>query len=307
MYKYSNNITKQAIKDACNAYKKFFKGLSKHPKFKSKKKSKPSFYNDTFKIKFISTHVQLEKIGKIRLSEKDRIPIGKYMNPRITYDGLKWYLSISIEIEDNIKPILNNLSIGIDVGIKDLAILSNGMVYKNINKSNKIKKLEKKLKRLQRKTSSKYEKNKQGNKFIKTNNIIKLEVKIKKIHKILTNIRTDYIQKATIEIVRIKPSQIVMETLDIKGMMKNKHLVKYIQQQKLFEFKTLIKYKSNKYGINFIEVNRWYPSSKTCSECGYVKSKLSLKEREFICEDCGIVIDRDLNAAINLSRYNNIL
>ena len=277
--------------------------MSKFPKFKSKKKSKPSFYNDTFKIKFIPTHVQLEKIGKIKLSEKDKIPQGKYMNPRLTYDGLKWYLSISIEIEDEIKPILNNLSIGIDLGVKDLAILSNGIIYNNINKSKKVKKIEKKLKRLQRKTSRKYEKNKQGNKFIKTKNINKYENKIRKIHKKLTNIRTDYIQKVTTEIVKIKPSQIVMEILDIKGMMKNKHLVKYIQQQKLYEFKTLIKYKSNKYGINFIEVDRWYPSSKTCSECGYIKSKLSLKEREFICEDCGIVIDRDLNAAINLSQY----
>jgi len=281
--------------------------LSKYPKFKSKKKSKPSFYNDTFQIKFTPTHVQLEKIGKIRLSEKDRIPQEKYMNPRLTYDGLKWYLSVAIEIEDNIKPILTNESIGIDVGVKDLAILSNGIIYKNINKSKKVKKLEKKLKRLQRKTSRKYEKNKQGNKFIKTKNINKYENKIRKIHKILTNIRTDYIQKTVTEIVRIKPSQIVMETLDIKGMMKNKHLAKFIQQQKLYEFKILIKYKSNKYGITFIEADRWYPSSKTCSECGYIKSKLSLKEREFICEDCGIVIDRDLNAAINLSRYNNIL
>jgi len=277
--------------------------LSKYPKFKSKKKSKPSFYNDTFQIKFTPTHVQLEKIGKIRLSEKERIPQGKYMNPRITYDGLKWYLSIAVEIENNIKPILTNESIGIDVGVKDLAILSNGMTYKNINKSKKVKKLEKKLKRLQRKTSRKYEKNKQGNKFIKTKNINKLEVKTRKIHKRLTNICTDYIQKTTTEIVKIKPSQIVMEILDIKGMMKNKHLAKYIQQQKLYEFKTLIKYKSNKYGINFIEVDKWFPSSKTCSECGYIKSKLSLKEREFICEDCGIIIDRDINAAINLSRY----
>ena len=227
------------------------------------------------------------------------------MNPRLTYNGLNWYLSIAVEIKNEIKPILTNESIGIDVGVKDLAILSNGIVYKNINKSKKVKKLEKKLKRLQRKSSKKYEKNKQGNKIIKTNNIKKLEVKIRKIHKMFTNIRTDYIQKTTTEIVRTKPSQIVMETLNIKGMMKNKHLAKYMQKQKLFEFKTLIKYKSNKYGINFIEVNRWYPSSKTCSECGYVKSKLSLKEREFICEDCGIVIDRDLNAAINLSRYSD--
>lgn len=303
LYKYSNNITKQAIKDACDAYKKFFKGLSKYPKFKSKKKSKPSFYNDTFKIKFTSTHVQLEKIGKIKLSEKNRIPQGKYMNPRISFDGLNWYLSISVEIGNNIKPILTNESLGIDVGVKDLAIVSNGTKYKNINKSKKVKKLEKNLKRLQRKVSNKYEMNKDGNKFIKTNNIIKFEVVIKKIHKRLNNIRTDYIQKITTEIVITKPSKIVMETLNIKGMMKNKHLAKSIQQQKLYEFKTILHYKCNKDGIEFIEADRWLPSSKTCSECGYIKPKLSLGEREFVCEECGCVIDRDLNAAINLSRY----
>lgn len=303
LYKYSNNITKQAIKDACDAYKKFFKGSSKFPKFKSKKKSKPSFYNDTFKIKFIQTHVQLEKIGKIKLSEYNRIPQGKYMNPRVSFDGLNWYLSISVEIEDNIKPILTNESLGIDVGIKDLAILSNGGKHKNINKSKKVKKLEKRLKRLQRKVSKKYEMNKQGNNFIKTNNIKKLEVEIKRVYKRLNNIRTDYIQKTTTEIVKTKPFRVVMETLNIKGMMKNKHLAKSIQQQKLYEFKTTLQYKCKRDGIEFIEADRWYPSSKTCSECGYKKPKLSLGEREFICEECGCIIDRDINAAINLSRY----
>ena len=303
LYKYSNNITKQAIKDACDAYKRFFKGLSKFPKFKSKKKSKPSFYNDTFKIKFTSTHVQLEKIGKIKLSERDRMLQGKYYNPRITFDGVDWYLSIGVEVEDNIKPVLTDIKLGIDVGVKDLAIVSNGTKYKNINKSRQVKKLEKKLRRLQRKVSKKYQMNKQDKKFIKTNNIKKLEVEIKKVYKRLTNIRTDYIQKVTTEIVKPKPSQIVMETLNIGGMMKNKHLSKAIQQQKLYEFKILLKYKSIRNGVKFIEANKWYPSSKTCSKCGYIKPKLSLGEREFVCESCGCIIDRDLNAAVNLSRY----
>jgi len=148
--------------------------------------------------------------------------------------------------------------------------------------------------------------NKDGKKFIKTNNIRKLEVKIRKVYKRLSNIRTDYIQKVSTEIVKSKPSQIIMETLNIKEMMKNKYLSKAIQQQKLYEFKTLLKYKSIRDEIEFIEANRWYPSSKTCSECGYKKPKLSLGEREFICESCGFIIDRDLNAAINLSRYEII-
>jgi len=304
--KYSASTISQHVKDADNAYKKFFKGLSNFPKFKSKKKSKPSFYSRYDRISFTLTHVQLEKIGKIKLSEYNRIPIGKtikYMNPRVTFDGLNWYLSIAVELENNINPILINEKLGIDVGVKDLAIVSNGNVYKNINKSKTIKKLEKKLKRLQRKVSKKYLMNKQDKKFIKTNNIKKLEFEIQKVYKRLSNIRTDYIQKVSTEIVKFKPSRIVMETLNIKDMMKNRHLSKAIQQQKLYEFKILLKYKSIRDGIEFIEADRWYPSSKTCSECGYKKLKLSLGEREFICESCGCIIDRDLNAAVNLSQY----
>jgi putative transposase len=251
----------------------------------------------------IEAHPSLYKIGKIKLSEKDKIPKGKYLNPRISHDGLNWYLTISVELDNNFKYLLTDESLGIDVGVKDLAILSNGKKYKNINKQTKIKSLEKKVKRLQRKASKKYENNKQGKKYIKTKNIEKLEVAMRKIYKRLTNIRTDYIQKVTTEIVKTKPSRIVMETLDINGMMKNKSLSKAIQDQKLYKFKVILHQKSEKYGIEFIQADRWYPSSKTCSECGYKKPKLSLGEREFICENCGSIIDRDLNAAMNLSRY----
>ena len=301
---YSNNITKQAIKDACDAYCKFFKGLSDKPKFKSRKKSQPKFYQDTDKIKFKDGKVRLEKIGWVKLSEKNRIPENvKYTNPRVKFDGIQWYISVGVEVEQELIE-LSGESIGIDVGIKDFAICSNiEKPYKNINKTQKVRKLEKKLRRLQRKISNKYEKNKEGRSYVKTCNIIKLEKNIRKLHKHLDNIRTDNRHKVTTEIVKTKPSRIVMESLNVRGMMKNKHISKSIAQQGLYDFKSILRYKSNKYGIEFVEADKWYPSSKTCSVCGHVKTKMSLSEREFKCECCGIVIDRDKNAAINLSRY----
>ena len=301
---YSNNITKQAVKDACDAYYKFFEGLSKKPKFKSRKKSPPKFYQDTEKIKFKDGKVRLEKIGWVTLSEKDKIPENcKYTNPRVTFDGVHWYISVGIgAAQQSVE--LTGESIGIDVGIKDLAVCSNiDTPYKNINKTKKIKKLEKKLRRLQCKVSNKYEKNKEGRSYVKTGNIIKLEKNIRKLHKRLDNIRTDNRQKITTEIAKTKPTRIVMEDLNIKGMMKNKHLSKAIAQQGLYEFKLMMQYKCERQGTEFVEADKWYPSSKTCSECGYVKTKLSLSEREFKCECCGAVIDRDKNASINLSRY----
>jgi len=301
---YSNNITKQAVKDACDAYYKFFNKLSDKPKFKSRKKSPPKFYQDTEKIKFKNGKVRLEKIGWIRLSEKDRVPEGvKYTNPRVKFDGVHWYVSVGIETEQEAVE-LSDESIGIDVGIKNLAVCSNiDTPFKNVNKSKKIRKLEKKLRRLQRKVSNKYEKNKEGRSYVKTSNIVKLERNIRKLHKRLDNIREDNRHRVTAAIAKTKPSRIVMENLNVSGMMKNKHLSKAIASLGLYRFKQTMQYKCSKYGIEFVEVDKWFPSSKTCSECGYVKNKLSLSEREFICECCGISIDRDKNAAVNLSRY----
>lgn len=300
----SNNVAKQAVKDGCEAYKKFFKGLADKPRFKRRRKSKPSFYNDVIKIKFSSTHVQLEKLGKVKLSEYGRIPTGvKYSNPRISFNGVHWYISVGIEsIQEAVE--LTGESIGIDLGIKDLAICSNREEpYKSINKTKRVKKLEKKMRRLQRKVSNKYQLNKKGGSYVKTSNIVKLEKNIIKLHKSLDNIRTDYRHKVTTEIVKTKPSRIVMESLNVKGMMKNRHLSKVVAKQGFFEFKTMIQYKAEKYGIEFVEADKWFASSKTCSACGYIKPKLSLSERTFVCEHCGSAIDRDKNASINLSRY----
>lgn len=298
----SNNVAKQAVKDACNAYKRFFMGQSEKPKFKSRRKSKPSFYNDNIKLKVKNNIVLIEKVGWVNTSEQLPIDV-KYNNPRISYDGKYWYISVGIEVENPVVELTGE-SIGIDVGIRDLAVCSNGMTFKNINKTKLVNNLEKRLRRLQRKISKKYEMNKEGRNFVKTSNIIKLEKQIRLIHRRLSNIRNNHLHQATNKIVKTKPSRVVMETLNIKGMMRNKHLSKAIAEQCLYDFKVKLKYKCEFNGIEFVEADKWYPSSKTCSECGHIKSRLSLSERIYICEDCGVAIDRDYNASINLSRYS---
>ena len=311
---YSNNIPKQAIKDACDSYKKFFKGYSKFPKFKSKKKSRPSFYVDNIKIQFTDTHVKLEKISNskkknkanlnwIRLAEKGRIPINcKYSNPRVTFDGVNFWISVGVEFEDN-SEIPTNKGIGIDLGIKDLAICSDSNTYKNINKTKEVKRLKKKKRRLQRKVSRKYEINKKGGSYHKTSNIIKLENQLLKLNHRLTNIRHNYLHQVTSEIINRKPMFISLEDLNVKGMMKNRHLAKAIQEQCFHEFRRIITYKAEWNNIKVIVVPRFYPSSKTCSECGAIKRNLKLSDREYICSECGCVIDRDYNASVNLMKY----
>ena len=302
----SNNVAKQAVKDGCEAYKKFFKGLADKPRFKSRRKAKPSFYNDTSKLKVKENSVLIETIGWITVKRNSIQMNCKYSNPRVSFDGMYWYLSVGTEKEQP-KLELTNESLGIDVGIKDLAICSNGMTFKNINKTKSVKKLEKRLRRLQRRVSRKYLKNKEGSKFVKTSNLIKIEKQIKLLHRKLANIRSNHSHQATNMIVKTKPSRVVMETLNIKGMMKNRHLSKAIAKQCLYEFKRQMQYKCVFNGIEFVEADRWFPSSKTCSECGHIKQKLSLSVRTYICEECGCVIDRDYNASVNLSRYELVV
>nr|DAJ32357.1 MAG TPA: endonuclease [Caudoviricetes sp.] len=313
----SNDVTKQAIKDACNTYKKFFKGKCKYPKFKSKKRSPPSFYQDNVKIQFTETHVKVEKISMsqkrnkrklnwIKLCEKGKIPTDcKYMNPRFTYDGIYWYVSVGVEIEDNDNDNANpqsNEGVGIDLGIKDLAICSDGNTYGNINKTQRVKKIEKRKRRLQRSISRRYEKNKKGASYCKTSNIIKRKKELLIVTKRLTNIRQNYLHQTTSEIVKRKPSFICMEDLNVSGMMKNKHLSKALQEQKLYEFRRQIKYKSELNNIPVIIADRFFPSSKLCSCCGNVKRDLKLSDRVYKCE-CGNVIDRDFQASLNLKVY----
>ncbi|WP_339166131.1 transposase [Paenibacillus sp. FSL R5-0341] len=302
LYDVSNNVAKQAVKDACDAYKKMFKGQSKKPKFKIKKRSKPAFYNDTVKFKVKDSKVLLEKIGWVATSEQ--LPESdKYSNPRVSFDGKYWYVSVGIEQEQE-SPELSDEAIGIDVGIKELAVCSNGMVFKNINKTAVVRKTEKRLRRLQRKVSRKYEMNKEGSRFVKTCNIVKVENSIRLLHRRITNIRGNHIHQATNAIAKTKPSAVVMEDLNVKGMMKNRYLSKAIAGQKLHEFTRQMKYKCEKIGARFIQADRWFSSSKLCSCCGRIKKDLKLSDRTYEC-DCGFIIDRDMNAAINLSKLAN--
>ena len=299
----SNNVAKQAVKDACDAYKKFFKGQSQFPKFKSRRKSKASFYNDIAKLKVKKNLVLIEKVGWIKTSEQ--LPMNvKYTNPRISFDQKYWYVSVGIE-EELEQTELTEEVIGIDLGVKELAVCSNHQVFKNINKTKEVRKIEKRLRRLQRKVSRKYEMNKEGSRFVKTSNIIKIEKKIQHLHRRLTNIRDNHIHQATNAIVKTKPCKVVMEDLNVSGMMKNRHLSKALANQKMFEFICQMKYKCKKYGIEFIQVDRFYPSSKTCSCCGTTKKDLKLSDRTYACE-CGLKIDRDLNASINLANYGKL-
>lgn len=306
----SNNVAKQAVKDACNAYKKFFKGLADKPRFKIRRKSKPSFYNDTDKLKVKENLVLIEKAGWVETVEQ--LPMNvKYTNPRISFDGKFWYISVGVEKEE---PISENtdISIGVDLGLKDLAIVSNiDKPFKNINKTKEVKRLKKKLKRKQKQVSRKYEDGKiqigkEGEnryKFTKTNNIKKLEREIRLIQRRLSNIRLNHIHQTTTAIVKTKPGRIVVEDLNVKGMLKNKHLSKAIQEQCFHKFISILEYKSKFNGVEFVKADRFYPSSKTCSCCGAIKKDLKLKERVFICPSCNSSIDRDKNASINLSRY----
>ena len=314
----SNNVAKQAIKDACYSYKRFFKGQSNYPKFKSKRRSRVAFYQDNVAIKFTDTHVKVEgfslsrkrnkqKLNWIKLCEKGRIPTNcKYMNPRFTFDGLYWYVSVSIEVDD-ISSVTTNDGIGIDLGIKDLAICSDGNKYPNINKTQRVKKLEKRKRRLQRSISRRYESNKKGSSYCKTRNIIKGEHKLLKVIKRLTNIRHNHLHQITSEIIKRKPSFICIEDLNVSGMMKNRHLSKSIQQQGLYEFRRQIEYKAKWNNIPVILADRFFPSSKLCSCCGMINKDLKLSDRIYRC-DCGNIIDRDYQASLNLKQYGeNVL
>lgn len=309
-----SNVMKQAVKDADLARKRWFEGISDKPKFKSRRKSKNSFYVNYESLKRTKEGFQGEKIGIVKTYQSlPKLPKGeKYSNPRISFDGRNWFLSIGYEVEYE-KVELTGESLGIDVGIEKLAVCSDGEFKKNINNTKEMKRLERKLKREQRKLSRKMEANivahtKNRKPIYKTplkhmKNFQKQTVEIRRIHKRLTDIRTNHLHQCSSEIVKTKPSRIVMECLNINGMMKNKHLSKAIAKQKLHEFKRQIQYKCQKYGIEFVEADKWFASSQTCSSCGQIKSDLKLKDRVYICH-CGLKMDRDSNASINLANYS---
>ncbi len=311
-YKWINNCSskarKKAICDAEIAYKRFFKGQSKFPRFKKKNKSDVKMYfvkTDSKTIIPCERHrIKIPTLGWIRLKEKGYIPTNKIIKSgAVSRMAGRYYVSVLIDEEEPKKTKLNEFGIGIDLGIKDFAICSDGETYKNINKTKEVRSLEKRLKREQRRLSRKYESLKQKNKIkggATRQNIQKQIAKVQKLHQRLTNIRTDYINKTVNEIVKQKPSYITIEDLNVSGMMKNRHLSKVIAKQKFYEFRNKLEFKCKLFGIELRVVDRFYPSSKLCHECGCVKSDLKLSDRIYTCNECGYEEDRDINASLNL-------
>jgi len=301
---YSKAVT-QAVNNGQTAFTKFFKHQSGFPIFKKKDKSDVKMYfvkNNPKDCRCERHRINIPSLGWVRIKEKGYIPTIKdgyvIKSGHVSIKADRYYVSVLIEIPNN--KIANHSSegIGIDFGLKDFAIVSNGKIYKNINKSAKLKKLEKQLIREQRSLSRKYENVKKGESTQKTN-IPKQRLKVQKLHHRIDNIRTDYINKTIAEIVKTKPSYITIEDLKVSGMMKNRHLSKAVASQKFYEFRTRLQAKCNENGIELRVVDRWFPSSKTCHCCGAIKKDLKLSDRIFKC-DCGYIEDRDFNAALNL-------
>lgn len=310
-YKWINSCGSKARKKAiCNAeiaYKRFFKGQSKFPRFKKKKNQDVKLYfpkNSKNDFKVDRHRINIPTLKWVRLKEKGYIPINaKVINGTISRKANRYYVSIVCEIDWNVPSGEYTKGLGIDLGIKDLAICSNKVTYKNINKTQRVKKLEKKLKREQKRLSRKYESLKIRNKKEKgeatRQNIQKQVVKVQRLHQKLANIRTDYINKTASEIVKQKPSYITIENLAVSNMMKNRHLSKAVAQQKFYEFRSKLEYKCKLFGVELRIVDRFYPSSKLCHSCGSIKKDLKLSDRIYKCE-CGYIEDRDLNASFNL-------
>ena len=313
-----SNVIKQAVKDWNDARNRFFKRLGKAPKYKSRNTSKPSFYVNYESLRRVEGGFVGERLGIIKTTQSlPRIPKGThYKNPRISFDGKYWYLSFSYEVPE-ISVELTDLVIGVDLGIKTLVTLSTGEFIENINKSRRVKQLEKQLRRKQRHLARQLQANTKG--YLTTekggrkriykrplelcSNIQETKSKIKLIYRKLHSIRMNHLHQTTSYLVKQLPKGIVIEDLNVKGMMKNRYLAKHIQNAMFSEFRRQLEYKCLHYGIQLVVANRFYPSSKTCSYCGNIKSKLNLNERVYKCSSCGLKKDRDLNAAENLVYY----
>ena len=312
-HKWLRDVLSATLQSVCGdlsaAYRSFFNKSAGYPKFKSKKKSKQSYPLRSDGMYFSKKKVYINKIGAVKYKSDMTFRDGRnnrYLNPRVKYEFGMWMLSFCEE-RDNQALTLTANKMGIDLGVKELATVAYGSekyVFGNINKSNKVRNIKARLKFLQRSSSRKYEANKVGCKYIKTKNIVRQEIKISKLHRRLSNIRKNYIHQITARLTKqMRPSRVVMEKLNVKGMIKNHRLAESIQDQCFYEFARQMKYKCWRSDIEFMQADRFYPSSKTCSNCGFVNSRLRLTDRLYVCPNCGFEIDRDYNAAINLQRY----
>ena len=301
----SSKSVKHSIEDACTAFSRFFHHQSGFPRYKKKGRSdvKMYFVRNNPKDCLCERHrIKIPTLGWVRLKEKGYIPTSKdgyvIRSGTVSMKAGRYYVSLVVDVPAPEADGNFSDGIGIDLGLKDFAVVSNGTVYRNINKTVRIRKLEKQLRRAQRKLSRKYKNLKKGESAQKAN-IRKQKLKVQKLHQRLENIRTDYINKAISEIAKTKPSHITVEDLNVSGMMKNRHLSKAVASQKFYEFRTKLKKKCEEFGIELRIVSRWYPSSKTCHCCGHIKKDLKLSDRVYRCV-CGYTEDRDFNAALNL-------
>jgi putative transposase len=293
-----SHIPAYAMANAKKAFDNFYAGRAKFPKRKLKKDYRDGYQFDSYRFKLYKPReVLIPKIGKM-LTQESIVKQTKYINPTVSFDGVNWWLSFGCEQETEL-PTLTNEVIGIDLGIKELAVCSDGKVYKNINKTKRVKQLKKRYKRQQRNlsrqiTKARQAKTKLGKNFEKNKrDLNRTQIK-------LNNIRNNHLHQVTTEIVKKLPRTIVMEDLNVSGMVKNRHLSKAIAEQSFYKFRQMIEYKAKNRGIQLIFADKFYPSSKICSCCRHKKLKLSLSERTYVCEECGFKIDRDLNAALNL-------
>lgn len=301
----SSKAIKKSIEDGCTAFTRFFKHQSAFPNFKKKGKSDAKMYfvkNNPNDCKCERHRLNIPTLGWVRIKEKGYIPTTtkdgwKIKSGTVSIKAGRYYVSVLVEVPDIKIANNSNDGIGIDLGLKDLAIVSNGQTYKNINKSARLRKLEKQLRREQRGLSRKYENVKEGESTYR--NIQKQKIKVQKLYHKINNIRTDYINKTIAEIVKNKPSYVAIEDLNVSGMMKNRHLSKAVASQKFYEFRTRLKAKCHDNGIELRIVDRWYPSSRMCHCCGNIKKDLKLSDRIYRC-DCGYIEDRDFNASLNL-------
>ncbi|SFJ76993.1 RNA-guided endonuclease InsQ/TnpB family protein [Thermoflavimicrobium dichotomicum] len=300
---------KKAIMNAETAFKRFFKGQSRRPRFKKKKNQDVKVYfpkNNKGDLIVERHRIKIPTLGWVRLKEKGYIPTtGKVKSCTLTQQADRFYISVLVEVSTSESKEKHSYveGIGMDLGIKHFAVLSNGQVFKNINRSSAIKRTEKRLKREQRALSRKYEFRKKRGETTATksgSNIRKNILRVQKLHARLARMREAYRAFVVSMIAKAKPSYITIEKLNVQGMMKNRHLSKSIADQGFYDLKMKLLNMCTKLGIELREVNPFYPSSKLCSSCGHKKEKLSLSERIFQCESCGHTLDRDLNAAMNL-------
>ena len=301
----STKSVKKSMEDAYVAFNRFFMHKSRFPRFKKKNKSDVKMYfvkNNKTDCLVERHRIKVPTLGWVRLKEKGYIPTSKdgftVRSGTISCKAGRYYISVLVDIQEHNIGVNNDFGVGIDLGLKSLAICSNGSIYHNINKTNNVKKVEKRLKREQRKLSRKIVVKRKGEAC--RENFVKQKLKVQKLYQRLTNIRTDYLNKTIHSIVKTKPSYIVIEDLNVSGMMKNRHLSKALAQQKFFEFRTKLSQKCKEHNIELRVVDRFYPSSKTCHKCGHIKKDLKLSDRTYKCSECGYVGDRDINSSLNL-------